>query len=111
MEVVQPETSATPRFSWPLKVGKRWIFEQTWTSQDGTTGKSRFDAEVVSFKPEHVDAGIFMAYTIIYTGKITNSRGYSADTDEIFWYAPATKNFIKLIQTQQDYVCEEEFVD
>ena len=110
-EVVKPEVSPTPRFSWPLEVGKEWTFEQTWTSQDGTTGKSTFDAHVVSFGEKHVEAGVFMAYTITYKGKITNSRGYSADTEEVFWYAPATKNFIKLTQTQQDYVYEEELIE
>jgi hypothetical protein len=110
-DVVKPDTSPTPRFSWPLKVGKTWKFEQGWTSQDGTQGLSSFDAEVLSFQNETVEAGSFMAYTIKYRGKITNSRGYSADTEEIFLYAPEVKNFIKLTQIQDDYIYEEELIE
>ena len=51
-----------------------------------------------------------MAYTIQYKGIITNSRGYSANTDEVWWYAPALKNFIKLSQTQDDFFYEEELI-
>ena len=110
-EIVKPEESPTPRYSWPLRVGKKWKFEQSWTSQDGTTGKSSFDAEVLSFREEQVDAGVFMAYTIKFKGKITNSRGHSTDTEEIIWYSPATKNFIKLTQIQEGYLYEEELIE
>lgn len=110
-EIVKPETSSTPRFSWPLEVGKKWKFEQSWTSQDGTQGLSSFDAEVLSFQKETVEAGSFMAYTIKFKGKITNSRGYSADTEEMFVYAPEIKKFIKITQIQDDYVYEEELIE
>ena len=110
-DIVTPEGSQTPRFHWPLKVGKKWKFEESWTSQDGTKGKSSQYAEVLSFKEEKVAAGKFMAYTIQYKGKITNSRGYSADTEEIFWYAPSLKTFIKLAQSQDDYEYIEELIE
>ena len=109
-EVVEPDVSTTPRFDWPLEVGKQWVFEQRWTSQDGTKGQSRFNARVDSYQLRQVEAGVFMAYTITFTGKITNSRGYNAATEEIFWYAPETKMFIKLVQ-QQDYLYEEELIE
>jgi len=51
-----------------------------------------------------------MAYTIKYKGKITNSRGYSADTEDVWWYAPSLKNFIKLTQTQDDFLYVEELI-
>lgn len=69
-EIVKPEDSKTPKYDWPLKVGKKWKYENNWKSQDGTTGKQNQDAEVRSYKEEKAVAGTFMAYTIKYTGKI-----------------------------------------
>lgn len=34
--IVKPETSETPKYDWPLEVGKKWKYENNWTSQDGT---------------------------------------------------------------------------
>ena len=77
----------------------------------GTTGSQSQDAEVLSFKEETVAAGTFMAYTIKYTGKITNSRGYSANETEIWLYAPTVKDFIKLTQHQGDFQYVEELIE
>ncbi|MDW7693309.1 hypothetical protein R9C00_01020 [Flammeovirgaceae bacterium SG7u.111] len=110
-DIVKPEDSETPKYDWPLEVGKKWKYENSWTSQDGTTGNQRQDAEVLSYQEETVEAGAFMAYTIKYTGKITNSRGYSANEEEIWLYAPALKTFIKLTQTQGDFVYVEELIE
>ena len=110
-DIVKPDESETPKYDWPLEAGKKWKFENNWTSQDGTTGNQSQDAEVLSFKEETVEAGTFMAYTIQYKGKITNSRGYSADVDEVWLYAPAVKNFIKLTQTQDDFLYVEELIE
>lgn len=110
-DIVKPEESETPKYHWPLKVGKKWKYEKNWTSEDGTTGGQSQDVEVLSFKEETVEAGTFMAYTIQYKGKITNSRGYNADTEEVWWYAPELKNFIKLTQTQGDFLYVEELIE
>ena len=110
-EIVKPEVSNTPKYDWPLKVGKKWVYEENWTSQDGTTGKQQLNAEILSYKEEKVEAGTFMAYTIHYNGKITNSRGYNAVVDEVWLYAPKVKNFIKLTQKQDDFVYNEELVE
>lgn len=110
-DIVKPDESETPKYDWPLEAGKKWKYEISWTSQDGTTGNQSQDAEVLSFKEETVEAGTFMAYTIQYKGKITNSRGYSADVDEVWIYAPAVKNFIKLTQTQDDFHYVEELIE
>lgn len=108
--IVKPEESETPKYAWPLKVGKKWKFETNWESEDGTTGSQSQDAEVLSYQEETVEAGTFMAYTIKYTGKISNSRGYSANEEEIWLYAPALKTFIKLTQTQGDFTYVEELI-
>lgn len=109
-DIVKPEISETPKYNWPLKVGKKWKYENNWTSQDGTTGSQSQDVEILSFKEETVEAGTFMAYTIKYKGEITNSRGYSAGVEDVWLYAPALKNFIKLTQTQGDFLYVEELI-
>jgi len=109
-DIVKPEISETPMYDWPLEVGKKWKYEKNWTSQDGTKGTQSQDVEILSFKEETVEAGTFMAYTIQYKGKITNSRGYSAEAKDVWWYAPALKNFIKLTQTQGDFLYVEELI-
>lgn len=111
VDIVKPVENKTPRYNWPLEVGKKWKFEESWTSEDGTKGMTSQDAEIISFKEETVEAGTFMAFTIRYKGKITNSRGYSADTEDVHWYAPELKTFIKLTQSQGDYLYIEELVE
>ena len=110
-EIVKPDESKTPKYDWPLEVGKKWKYENNWTSQDGTTGHQSQNAEVLSYQEETVEAGTFMAYTIKYTGKTTNSRGYSANETEIWLYAPAVKNFIKLTQSQGEFRYVEELIE
>ena len=110
-DIVKAEKSETPKYDWPLEVGKKWKYENNWTSQDGTTGNQSQDAEILSYQEETVEAGTFMAYTIEYTGKTTNSRGYSADEKEVWLYAPAIKNFIKLTQNQGDFLYVEELIE
>lgn len=109
-DIVAVDKSETPMYKWPLKVGKSWTYEKKWTSQDGTVGSQSQDVEVVSFKEETVKAGTFLAYTIVYKGKITNSRGYNANTEDIWLYAPELKNFIKLTQIQGDFIYNEELI-
>jgi hypothetical protein len=110
-EIVKKDESKTPKYAWPLKVGKMWKYENNWTSQDGTTGSQSQNAQILSYREEIVEAGTFMAYTIEYTGKTTNSRGYSADEKEVWLYAPAIKNFIKLTQNQGDFSYVEELIE
>jgi len=109
-DIVKADNSETPKYDWPLEVGKKWQYENNWTSQDGTTGNQSQDAEVLSYKEETVEAGTFMAYTIKYRGKTTNSRGYNANEEEVWLYAPEVKNFIKLTQSQCDFLYVEELI-
>jgi hypothetical protein len=110
-DIVKPDVSGTPKYDWPLEVGKKWKYENSWTSQDGTTGTQSQNAEVLSYQEETVEAGTFMAYTIKYNGRTTNSRGYDAEEEEIWLYAPAVKTFIKLTQSQGDFLYVEELVE
>ena len=68
-------------------------------------------AKVLSYKKETVGAGAFMAYTIEYKGTVSNSRGYSAKTDEVLLYAPEIKNFIKITQVQDGFSYTEELIE
>lgn len=110
-DIVKKDESKTPKYAWPLQAGKQWRYENNWTSQDGTTGSQSLNAEVLSYQEEKVTAGTFMAYTIRYVGRTTNSRGYSANDEEIWLYAPAVKNFIKLTQSQGDFLYVEELIE
>lgn len=110
-DIVKPEESPTPKYDWPLNVGKKWKYEKKWTSQDGTKGSQNQDVEILSFKDETVEAGTFKAYTIKYKGNIKNSRGYNASIQDVWLYAPSVKNFIKLTQTQDDFLYVEELVE
>ena len=111
IDIVKPDESETPKYDWPLEVGKTWTYENNWTSQDGTTGTQSQQAEVLSYQEETVEAGTFMAYTIKYTGRTTNSRGYDAEEEEIWLYAPAVKTFIKLTQSQGEFLYVEELIE
>jgi len=110
-DIVKKDESKTPKYAWPLQVGKKWKYENNWTSQDGTKGSQSQNAEILSYQEETVEAGTFMAYTIKYTGKTTNSRGYNANEEEVWLYAPEVKNFIKLTQTQGDFLYVEELIE
>ena len=110
-DIVKSDESETPKYDWPLEVGKKWKYENSWTSQDGTTGTQSQNAEVLSYQKETVEAGTFMAYTIKYSGRTTNSRGYNAEEEEIWLYAPEVKTFIKLTQKQGDFSYLEELIE
>lgn len=109
--IVRPSKSKTPRFQWPLEVGKKWVYQSDFESADGSTkGKFIQDAEVISYKEVTVEAGTFMAYTIEYKGKITNNRGLNARTDDVWVYAPKIKNFIYMTQEQDGFSYTEELI-
>lgn len=110
-EIVKPDNGKSSRYYWPLQVGKKWTYEEHWESEDGTKGSTIQDAEVLSYKAETVEAGTFMAYTIQYKGQIKNTRGYSANVEDIHIYAPELKTFIKLTQEQDDYLYIEELIE
>ena len=98
--IVDQKPSKTPKYDWPLQVGKKWRYKYNWGINDGTKGESSQDVVVASFNEVAVAAGKFMAYKIEYKGRVTNSRGYDAIWEDIWWYAPAIKTFIK--HTQDD---------
>lgn len=95
--VLNQKQSSTPFRSWPLYVGKKWKYESEWENNEGTTGKTSQDAEVISFEELNVVAGKFMAYQIAYKGIVTNSRGFKGEMSDTWWYSPDLKTYIKHI--------------
>jgi len=89
--------SSTPFRSWPLHVGKKWKYESEWENNEGTTGKTSQDVEIVSYEELNVEAGKFMAYKIEYKGIVTNSRGFKGKMSDTWWYSPDLKTYIKHI--------------
>jgi hypothetical protein len=100
LDILDEKPNSTPFNDWPLKVGKKWKFEDRWETNDGTTGSTIQDVEVVSFEEVTVIAGKYMAYKIVYIGRIVNSRGYDSKMEDTWWFAPAIKTHIK--HTQND---------
>lgn len=89
------QKSSTPFRDWPLKIGKKWKYESSWENDEGTTGTTSQDVEVVSFEEVTVAAGKFMAYKLEYRGTIVNSRGFNGEMKDDWWYAPALKTYIR----------------
>lgn len=81
---------------WPLKVGAKWEYEESWTSDDGTTGYTRQDVEVVAFEKISVPSGTYSAFKIVHRGIFKNARG-SSDMNDIYWYSPEAKADVKHI--------------
>jgi len=81
---------------WPLKVGAKWEYEESWTSDDGTTGYTRQDVEVVAFEKISVPSGTYSAFKIVHRGIFKNARGSSAMNDT-YWYSPEVKADVKHI--------------
>lgn len=99
-KILDRKPSKASRYRWPLEVGKKWKYEVEWKNNEGTSGKTSQDAEVLSFEEFTVDGGKFMAYKIEFKGRITNSRGFDGKLVDVWWYAPALKSYIK--HTQDD---------
>lgn len=96
---------------WPLKVGKKWVFDEDWESNDGTKGHTKQEAEVVSFEEITVDAGKFMAYKILLKGRVTNSRGFKGEMTDTWWYAPELKTYIKHVNEDGSGVYVNELIN
>lgn len=110
-EILNTEPSKKPRYDWPLKVGKKWKYEVSWSNNEGTTGKTSQDAQIVSYDEVTVAAGKFMAYKIEYKGRISNSRGFDGKLVDIWWYAPAIKTYIKHTQDDGEGIYVNELIE
>ena len=98
------EKSATPYRDWPLEVGKKWRYESESENGVGDRMTIKQDAEVISYGDVTVKAGIFKAFKIVYTGTVRNHK-YSKTgglSNDVWWYAPALKSYIKHTQDNGD---------
>ena len=73
---------------WPLELGKKWVADETWSRNDGVTGSTKQDAEVVGYEEVITPAGKYMAFKIEYKGFYRSSRGNSGKQNDTYWYAP-----------------------
>jgi hypothetical protein len=105
------QKSDTPFRDWPLEVGKKWKYESNWGNDEGTSGTTSQDAEVVSFEEVAVPAGKFMAYKIEYRGTIVNSRGFNGEMKDDWWYAPSLKTYIKHVNDDGYGLYTNELID
>lgn len=94
IEQADPKPDEKPFRKWPLKVGAKWEYEESWTSDDGTTGHTKQNVEVVAFEKITVPGGSYSAFKIVHRGAFKNARGSSAMND-IYWYAPEMKADVK----------------
>lgn len=86
-----------PHYSFPLKVGKTWEQEMTFT-RPSRKGVSWLRGEVLGWEEVNVPAGKFKAlkievggaYRLLWQGR--NDAGRIADT---IWYAPEVKTVVK----------------
>ena len=49
-DLAKPDESETPKYHWPVEVGKKWKYENYWSSQDGATGNRSQDTEILSYQ-------------------------------------------------------------
>ena len=98
------EKGATPYRDWPLEVGKKWKYESESANNEGDKLTTKQAAEVISYGDVTVKAGTFKAFKIVYTGTVRNHK-YSktgAPSNDVWWYAPALKSYIKHTQDNGD---------
>ena len=98
-KIVNQPDDDTPFRDWPLYIGKTWTFESEWENDEGTSGKTSQEVEVVAFEEVEVAAGKFMAYKIEQKGTVTNSRGFNGEMTDIWWYAPDLKFYVKHVNS------------
>ena len=103
-------SSEKPWRVWPIKTGKKWDYENKFTSADGTLVVTSQSVEVLSFEEVTVAAGKFMAYKIAYKGTFSNNRGVGV-MNETYWYAPSVKADVKYISEDgKDYFYKRELI-
>ena len=103
-------SSEKPWRVWPIKIGKKWDYENKFTSADGTLVVTSQSVEVLSFEEVTVAAGKFMAYKIAYKGTFSNNRGVGV-MNETYWYAPSVKADVKYISEDgKDYFYKRELI-
>ncbi|MGK0316503.1 MAG: hypothetical protein ACI86M_002738 [Saprospiraceae bacterium] len=106
IQITNPSSqkSATPNKDWPLEVGKKWRYESEEPNGVGDRMTIKQEAEVISYGDVTVKSGTFKAFKIVYTGTVRNHK-YSktgAPSNDVWWYAPALKSYIKHTQDNGD---------
>lgn len=90
--------SDKPWRSWPIEVGKKWVFNADWKRPDGVTGNTKQDVSVVALEEVTVPAGKYLAYRIEHRGFFSNSRGVNGRQIDTYWYSPDVRADIKHVR-------------
>lgn len=93
-EILRTHTAFGQWLSFPLFVGKRWVFEfEVPNSWDGRLNRYRNTLEVVAYEPVIVRAGTFLAFKVKL---IQENLSWPWAGSMAYWYAPAVKAIIKV---------------
>lgn len=80
----------------PIWVGKKWEYNQPVRDlESGGYVTAHIEYEVASYETLNVKAGAYEAFKIVRRYETRGVRGNTWRGEEIFWYSPAAKNFIK----------------
>jgi hypothetical protein len=105
MNVLESSTNrnSNPKvLNFPLEVGKRWQYSNTWFFKPkGSTGTIAVDISVQAYEKVKVPAGEFDAFRIAATEKLSgtspiNSQ-YAGEITRTYWYAPAARVIVKTV--------------
>jgi hypothetical protein len=98
------EQSATPYRDWPLEIGKKWRYESETANDEGDKITIKQNTEEISYGDVTVKGGTFRAFKIVYTGTIINHKfsETGGPSNDVWWYAPALKPYIKHTQDNGD---------
>jgi hypothetical protein len=89
-----------PRYSFPMKPGKVWQQQVTWTKSNEPDWKVVADLKGTAqgWEKITVPAGTFDSLRIELQGRYTGSnsqRNWSGSQKEVYWFAPAVKRIVK----------------
>jgi hypothetical protein len=103
-ELDSPRQAQTnPRaLSFPLHVGKRWQYRTEWLFKPkASRGTLSVDVAVVAYETVETPAGKFSAFKLHATGELggssPSSTFYAGQTTTTYWYAPAARAIVKLV--------------
>lgn len=89
------KASTKPWRVWPLELRKKWEYDEDWTRDDGVSGNTKQNVEVVAYEEVTVPAGKFMAFKIEHKGWYRRNGGGSGKQNDVYWYAPDAKANVK----------------
>jgi hypothetical protein len=103
IESPREKNSNREMLRFPLEVGKRWAFSNSYTFRVKNDARGRLDAQttVVGVEEVEVHAGTFDAFKLVSKGRLSGKSPvgsvYDAETTTTYWYAPAARAIVKSV--------------